>query len=81
MLHIGLRNNNPLNIRKTKEVWVGEKVPLADPNFKQFESVEYGHRAAFVNLGTYNSRGWNTIRKSFHIGHLQKKIIQRTILS
>ncbi|MDR2927954.1 MAG: hypothetical protein LBV41_07130, partial [Cytophagaceae bacterium] len=32
-------------------------------SFKTFSSMSYGYRAAFVTLGTYLSRGWNTIEK------------------
>ncbi len=59
----GLRNNNPLNIRKDRTKWQGEKQPSGDPSFKQFTSMAYGYRAAFVLLGTYLTRGWNTIEK------------------
>lgn len=59
----GLKNNNPLNIRKSKEVFQGEKVPSTDPAFKQFVSMSYGYRAAFIILGTYISQGHNTIDK------------------
>ena len=58
----GLRNNNPLNIRKSGEPFAGE-VPSSDPAFKQFLSMAYGYRAAFVILGTYLGRGLNTIEK------------------
>ena len=58
----GLRNNNPLNIRKNKDAFAGE-VPSTDPAFKQFLSMAYGYRAAFVILGTYLDRGLNTIEK------------------
>lgn len=59
----GLRNNNPGNIRKDGTTWIGEKEPSTDKSFKQFKSIEYGYRAMFVLLGTYISRGWNTIEK------------------
>lgn len=59
----GLRNNNPLNIRKDNTLWIGERASSSDKSFKQFQSISYGYRAAFVLLGTYISRGWNTIDK------------------
>ena len=59
----GLKNNNPLNIRKSKDVFLGENPQSTDVAFKQFTSVAYGYRAAFVTLGTYLSRGLNTIEK------------------
>ena len=59
----GLRNNNPGNIRHNKDVFQGEKTPSTDAAFKQFTSMAYGYRAMFVTLGTYLSRGKNTIDK------------------
>lgn len=52
----GLRNNNPLNIRRTKELWQGLKTEQTDPDFFQFESMCWGYRAAFVVLRTYRNR-------------------------
>ncbi len=46
----GLRNNNPLNIRRSKDHWRGQCPQQTDPAFCQFESLEYGWRAAFVLL-------------------------------
>ncbi len=59
----GLRNNNPLNIRRNPDHFLGEVVPGTDPLFKQFESAAYGYRAAFVILYTYLCRGLDTIEK------------------
>lgn len=59
----GLRNNNPGNIRQNSDNFLGEIKPSADPSFKQFESIEYGYRAIFVTLNTYQKRyGLSTIR-------------------
>ena len=58
----GLRNNNPLNIRHNADVFQGE-IKGTDKSFKTFSSTPYGYRAAFVTLGTYLSRGWDTIEK------------------
>lgn len=59
----GLRNNNPGNIRQNSDNFLGEIKPSADPSFKQFESIEYGYRAMFVTLNTYQKRyGLSTIR-------------------
>lgn len=58
----GLRNNNPLNIRKNAEHFKGE-IKGRDKNFKTFSSLPYGYRAGFVILGTYLSLGFNTIEK------------------
>ena len=59
----GLRNNNPLNIRHSRDRFQGEVVPGSDRAFKQFTSMAYGYRAAFVTLATYLARGRNTVEK------------------
>ena len=46
----GIRNNNPLNIRKSKDKWKGLSITQNDPSFCQFETLEYGWRAAFYLL-------------------------------
>lgn len=48
-----MRNNNPLNIRKSKIHWLGLKKHQDDPSFCQFENVIYGYRAAFRLMRTY----------------------------
>ena len=75
MLPRGIRNNNPLNIRRGKDQWQGLRAQQTDANltsdrlssrsadskqasvcshydaeFCQFESLEYGWRAAFYLL-------------------------------
>lgn len=58
-----LRNNNPGNIRQNSDNFLGEIKPSTDPAFKQFESIEYGYRAIFVTLNTYQKKyGLSTIR-------------------
>ena len=62
----GLRNNNPLNIEKTKggNPWQGEVVPSKDSRFAQFTSMACGYRAAFKLLNNYQRNyGLDTIRK------------------
>ena len=49
----GLRNNNPGNIRRGNFRYKGEKVECSDLEFRQFEGVEWGYRAMFVLLHTY----------------------------
>ena len=44
----GIRNNNPLNIRKSKDNWQGLRTLQEDREFCQFSSMAYGWRAAFV---------------------------------
>ena len=50
MLPRGIRNNNPLNIRRNKEQWQGLRAQQTDASFCQFETTEYGWRAAFCLL-------------------------------
>ena len=50
MLPRGIRNNNPLNIRKSKDQWQGMKKEQTDAAFCQFENLAYGWRAAFKLL-------------------------------
>ena len=53
----GLRNNNPLNIRRVVgTVWKGQTVEQNDPKFVQFASLEWGIRAAFAILQTYRRK-------------------------
>ena len=61
----GMRNNNPLNIIKSENInWQGEVKPSSDPNFAQFETLEYGLRAALKLLRTYYQKHHcTTIRK------------------
>ena len=50
MLPRGIRNNNPLNIRRSKDQWKGLADAQTDRAFCQFKSLEYGWRAAFYLL-------------------------------
>lgn len=64
----GIRNNNPLNIRKGNN-WQGERHPQLDRSFEEFVSIEYGLRAAFKLFRNYitgfsgRSFKYNTIAK------------------
>jgi len=49
----GQRNNNPLNIRHSKDKWQGAATTQTDKSFVQFESMAYGYRAAWKILDTY----------------------------
>ena len=49
----GLRNHNPLNIRKSATKWRGMSAVQADRSFVTFISNEWGYRAAFRILHTY----------------------------
>ena len=42
----GIRNNNPLNIKKGCN-WIGERPNQSDPVFEEFQTMQLGIRAAF----------------------------------
>ena len=50
MIPRGIRNNNPLNVRRSKDKWQGLRAVQTDAEFCQFETMAYGWRAAFVLL-------------------------------
>lgn len=52
----GLRNNNPLNIRHSKDQWEGRAETQTDKEFVQFKTMAYGYRAAWRILHTYYKR-------------------------
>lgn len=52
----GLRNCNPLNIRRNDTRWQGLRTVQSDPAFFQFETMAYGYRAAFRTLDTYRRK-------------------------
>lgn len=52
----GLRNNNPGNIRITKDKWQGLRKEQTDKEFFQFESIDYGYRALLRTLQNYRKR-------------------------
>ena len=56
MIPRGIRNNNPLNIRRGKSAWKGLRAQQTDAQFCQFETLDYGWRAAF----------WLLTRKYYH---------------
>ena len=65
MLPRGIRNHNPLNIRRTgKDQWQGLAEVQNDRSFCQFESLEWGWRAAFYLLTRtyYHTHRLYTIR-------------------
>lgn len=52
----GMRNNNPLNIRRNQcNRWKGAVYPYPqlDPDFEEFYELKYGYRAFFVLLFNY----------------------------
>ena len=50
MLARGIRNHNPLNVRRSKDQWKGMAEVQTDRAFVQFKSLEWGWRAAFYLL-------------------------------
>ncbi|WP_289290605.1 structural protein P5 [Bacteroides sp. 41_26] len=59
----GIRNCNPLNIRRNSTKWQGLRTEQTDSAFFQFISMPYGYRAAIRTLVTYyNKYGLKTIR-------------------
>lgn len=64
----GIRNNNPLNIRKGNN-WKGERHPQTDKAFEEFQTMEMGIRAGFKLLKNYITgyggkvKPYNTIDK------------------
>lgn len=55
----GMRNNNPLNIRRGANKWLGEVDSIRgvrDADFCQFSSLAYGYRAAIRIFFTYQSK-------------------------
>ncbi|KGA60554.1 structural protein [Proteus vulgaris] len=62
----GERNNNPGNIRHGSQ-WQGLSVEQTDKDFCQFISPEYGIRAIYKLLQTYQKKyGLNTIKTIIH---------------
>lgn len=60
----GVRNNNPLNIRKNQYLWAGEvpREQATDKDFKQFFDVKHGWKGAYNLLrASYIAKGQNTI--------------------
>ena len=56
MVSRGLRNCNPLNIRKSSEKWEGLAKEQKDSSFFQFVAPEWGIRAAYRILCTYSKK-------------------------
>ena len=65
----GLRNNNPLNIRRSADRWEGERMEQTDPTFVQFTTMAYGYRAAWKVLESYWKR-FKQERKPFTVGNI-----------
>ena len=60
----GYYNNNPLNIRISKDQWQGKVTPNTDGAFEQFIDMAHGYRAALIILRNYIKKyNCNTLRK------------------
>lgn len=46
----GIRNNNPLNLRRSSNKWLGKSANPTDPAFEQFATMTLGVRAGILNL-------------------------------
>lgn len=63
----GLRNNNPGNIRITRDVWAGQVFPFEDKEFCEFCDMAHGYRAMFKLLRNYRRKhGCQTIADMIH---------------
>lgn len=49
----GLRNNNPGNLRLSKDKWQGLRTVQTDKEFFQFETMAHGYRALIRTLQNY----------------------------
>lgn len=64
----GIRNKNPLNLRKSSNAWMGKILPGTDKDFEQFISMQYGIRAAMINIRTIIRRHRGcTLRKLIEV--------------
>lgn len=62
LLPRGIRNNNPGNIRRTSQIWQGQKKEITDPAFVEFETPVFGLRALMRLLIVYQLKyGLDTV--------------------
>ena len=52
----GIKNNNPLNIRRGTSRWLGRREIVTDKEFEEFTSMAFGYRAAWKLMDTYRLR-------------------------
>ena len=52
----GIRNNNPLNIRRGTSRWLGRREIVTDKEFEEFTTMAFGYRAAWKLMETYRLR-------------------------
>ena len=78
----GIRNNNPLNIRRTATRWQGACKEQKDKSFVQFKTMAYGYRAAWKVLQTYYEASACKASRSpcvtsSPVGHLHRRTIPK----
>lgn len=74
----GIRNNNPMNVRRTGDRWLGMRAVQTDPAYVEFERPEYGLRAGGIVLLNYQRRyGLNTLAPVVVNGQRREGIISR----
>ena len=49
----GIRNNNPGNLRRSRDNWQGLRPKQTDPQFFQFTEMKWGYRALIKTLQNY----------------------------
>jgi len=59
----GIRNNNPGNIERSNNNWVGKIYNADDPRFEVFDTAENGIRALAKLLIVYDKKGFDSVRK------------------
>lgn len=58
----GLRNNNPGNLRLSKDKWQGLRPVQTDKAFFQFTQMKWGYRAMLITLRNYRKKhGMRTV--------------------
>lgn len=65
----GLRNNNPLNIRRSADRWEGTATTQTDKSFVQFKTLAYGYRAAWKVLESY-WKHFHRTRQPFNVKNI-----------
>ena len=65
----GIRNNNPLNIRHSKDRWQGARKEQTDKSFVQFETMAYGYRAAWKVMESY-WKYFHDLPKAFNVRNI-----------
>ena len=65
----GQRNNNPLNIRRSQDRWVGARMMQTDKAFVQFETLAYGYRAAWKVMESY-WKYFHDLPKAFNVRNI-----------